>query len=195
MKSRRRSINAIVILAIILGQLALASVGLAQESPAGVCVPDPTPDESGADALTGMVREESGITPFLTDADVNIVAGWSLICVEAGTAANTLSQEGQILLNVLEGSITLKLTKLCGAEGCVTTGGEMRTGEPDASGVIVWSPVSIGSSYVLSSPNLVALSDVTVDITFGSVRTRFLSSGWSPLFPGGGCLAACWRFP
>ena len=62
--------------------------------PSGACVPDPTPDESGADALTGMVREESGITPFLKDADVNIVAGWSLICVEAGTAANTLRPGG-----------------------------------------------------------------------------------------------------
>ena len=197
MLCRWRWFSAFVVLAFILAHLAVPAAGWAQDATpgGGVCGDDTTPDDSGTDPLPGISREASDLTQIVLP-DRNIVAGWSLLCAEPGTAPNTFMQEGHILLDVLQGSLTIELIELCGLPPCSTTSGELRLGAPDANGVITWTVIAMGSPpQVVTSLNVVALSDVTVELTFGAERTRFFSSGWAPLFPGGGCTGVCWRFP
>jgi len=217
MQWRRRSISRFIVVAFILGQLAVPTVGWAQEansspvaSPeSGSCLGDVS-EGIGLDPITfqGDVvtsREETRLELFNVAPDNRaIVAGWSLLCAEdklTKAAAEFkegifLDEEGQILMDVREGSVTLEENCVDTSEGCFTDG-EILLGEPDGNGGFTWSNVTEGLPIVLNSPspNVVSLTNVTVEITFGSGTTRLFASGWS-VGPGTArCSTACIRFP
>ena len=175
MRLRRWSINTLVIIAFVLAQFSAPAAGLAHESEpspaAGACVPDAPPDESGADTLNGIVREESGLTQVdVVDPDANVIAGWSLLCAEVGASADPLMQEGQILLDVLQGGMTLTLTKPCGAESCTTTTGEMRVGDVGHR-----LPERISRFAVAG----VARDFIVADAVLAEISVGVASAGWT----------------
>jgi len=216
MQWRRRSISRLIVVAFILGQLAVPTVGWAQEansspvaSPeSGSCLGDVS-EGIGLDPITfqgnKISREEARLELFNVAPDNRaIVAGWSLLCAEdklTKAAAEFkegifLDEEGQILMDVREGSVTLEENCVDTSEGCFTDG-EILLGEPDGNGGFTWSNVTEGLPIVLNSPspNVVSLSHVTVKITFGPERTRLFASGWNYYVGSSECNGACIRFP
>jgi len=215
MQRRRRLISGFIIVALLLSQLAMTTSGWAQiASPtpeSGSCGPDVTPEDAGFEKIEGISREETTLAQFVVPGQRNMLSGRSKLCVEAHdpTVEIILNQEGQVMLSVLEGSVTLELIAACGMPECDQAAwtnpmnGELRIGMLGEGNAYVWTEIAAGRQVLLMRPDpdevepskVASMSDVTVKLTFGNELTRLVTAGWLPLPQGGGCAAACWHFP